>query len=416
MTTLKNSDPEQQILVHISGLDRPGITSTLTQIVADENAEILDLGQSVLHGYLGLSAILAVPNGSDVLRKLLFAVGRLGLKLEVNSISEGSHPAIDVPSSQSKFAESLCITLLGSLSDGKILAETTKFLAARKLNIRDIKSLNQGTLSGIELTVDSFSESPQQATELKKLRGEILKLAQLLKCDMAVQQDDVFRRHKRLVCMDVDSTFIQMEVIDELARLHGAYEKVAKITEAAMHGRLDFKQALRERVMTLKGLKYSKATELLSRIPLTPGAEILVSTLKSLGVKVGLVSGGFDFVVDDLKRRFNLDFGFSNKLEISSSGELTGHVSGAIVDAERKAQVLHDMTQVFSFHPAQTIAVGDGANDQLMLESAGLGIAFRAKPKLQEVAEVSINQGSLESLLFLMGISAHDLKILNRKN
>jgi len=371
-----------------------------------------DLGQSVLHGYLTLSAMVVIPAKSDLLRKLLFAVGRLGLKLEVTSFESSFHPAIDVPSQKSENAKSLCVSILGALGNGDILAHTTRFLAERKINIRDIKSLNDQSLSGVELIVDVFPEEKLNSNDLKSLRGEILKLAQTLKCDMAVQEDDIFRRHKRLVCMDVDSTFIQMEVIDELARMHGVYEKVAKITEEAMQGKLDFKQALRERVLQLKGLKFSKAQEILQNIPVTPGADVLVSTLKNLGFKVGLVSGGFDFLVDELKKRFHLDFAFSNKLELSNNGELSGKVTGTIVDAERKAQILHDMTQVFSFHPAQSIAVGDGANDRLMLESAGLGIAFKAKAKLQEIAEVSINQGNLDSLLLLMGISKKDIKLL----
>jgi phosphoserine phosphatase len=399
-----------QILVHIDGPDRPGVTSTLTQIVSDEGANIIDLGQSVLHGYLTLSAIIGLPPGSDVLKKLLFAVSSLGLKLEVSSWASKSHPAIDLPSPKAVFAESLCITLLGNLSDGKALSKTTQFLASRSINIRDIKTLSPGkNLNGIEFSVDLFADQPVSRDELKELRGQILTLAGELKCDLAVQQDDIFRRHKRMLCMDVDSTFIQIEVIDEMARVAGVYDKVAAITERAMQGKLDFKEALRERVSLLKGLKLSEARKILDKIPLTPGAEKLVSAVKRLGFKVGLVSGGFDFVVDELKRRFHLDFAFSNKLEVDSLGAFTGIVSGSIVDGERKAQVLHDMTQVLSFHPSQTIAVGDGANDRLMLESAGLGIAFKAKPKLQEVADLSINQGSLDSLLLLMGISSKDL-------
>jgi phosphoserine phosphatase len=210
--------------------------------------------------------------------------------------------------------------------------------------------------------------------------------------------------------MDVDSTFVKGELIDELASLVGAKEKVAQITARAMRGELDFKQALTERVKLLEGLPFEQAKALADRSELTPGADRFVHILQGLGYRIGLVSGGFTFFVDDLKARFGLDFAVSNELEIAN-GKLTGRVRGSIVDGERKSQVLRDMAQAYRLRLGQTIAIGDGANDILMLQAAGLGIAFRAKPKLQAVADMSLNHHErLDTLLYLMGYNAADLR------
>lgn len=390
------------IVLHITGVDRPGITSTVAQVVADEGGILVDIGQTVLHGYLTLSAIVKLPPGSDALRKILFSVSRIGFRVELGTLDA------DTPAYAPGAAPALCVTLIGSLNNGKAVASTAKFFAERQVNIREIRSLAQESLSGLELIVDLPARSQWQASEVAKLRGEILKLASREGVDMAVQSDDIFRRNRRLICMDVDSTFIQMEVIDELARMNGTFERVAQITERAMRGELDFKQALAERVLLLKGLSFAKAEGLLANIPLTPGVEKLVRTLKSLGFHIGLVSGGFDFLVNELKSRFHLDFAVSNQLEVKD-GALTGKTLGSVVDAERKAQVLRDMAQAFRCRLEQTVAVGDGANDSLMLQTAGLGIAFQAKPKLQELAHLSLNQSALDSILFLMGYHERDL-------
>lgn len=397
---------ENCIVLHISGPDKPGITSTLTNIIAEEQARLIDIGQSVLHGYLILSAIIDIPPSAHALRKILFAVSDLGLRLELGTFQKlpaegGGFPA----------PVSLRVTLLGDLEDGRAVAAVTDFFARRRMNIGGIKALSEGDLNGLELIVDLPVGEPFSSTELQNLRGQILNLAAELDIDMAVQKDDLFRRNKRLICLDVDSTFIQMEVIDELARLSGCAERVAQITERAMQGELDFKEALRERVRCLEGFQLSRARELLAQVPMTAGAEKLVGVLKSLGFKIGLVSGGFDFFVDELKQRFNLDFAFANQLELAD-GHLTGRVMGTIVDAERKAQLLIDMAQAFGCRMEQTVAVGDGANDILMLQAAGLGIAFHAKPKLQAVADLSLNRGTLDSILYLMGFDAKDLRVL----
>lgn len=394
-----------RIVLHIAGADRPGVTARLTEIIAEEKADLVDIGQSVLHGYLMLSAIVDIPTSSDAFRKILFAAADLGLRLEVSpyrteSLDEGA--LADVPAS-------LAVTVLGPLSDGGATAQITRFMAERGMNIREIRSLSDQELAGLELIVD-LPPGTQRGLDLGDLRGRLLALGMTLGVDLAVQRDDMFRRNKRLVCMDVDSTFVKGELIDELADLVGAKEKVAAITARAMRGELDFKQALAERVRLLEGLPFERAKALADNAQLMPGADRFVRVLQGLGYRVGLVSGGFNFFVDELKQRYGLDFAFSNELEVAD-GKLTGRVRGSVVDAERKAQVLRDMAQAYHLRLGQTVAVGDGANDVLMLQTAGLGIAFRAKPKLQEVAHMSLNHHErLDTLLYLMGYNAKNIR------
>jgi len=392
-----------RIVLHIAGADRPGVTARLTEIIAEENADLVDIGQSVLHGYLMLSAIVDVPTTSNAFRKILFAVSDLGLRLEVSPYHPTRKALMQAPGT-------LAVTVLGQLSDGGATARLTRFMAERSMNIREIRSLSETDLTGLELIVDLKPGSPVSTDELADLRGKLLAVGMELGVDLAVQKDDIFRRDKRLVCMDVDSTFVKGELIDELASLVGAKEKVAAITARAMRGELDFKQALNERVKLLEGLPFEQAKALADRSELTPGADRFVRVLQGLGYRIGLVSGGFTFFVDDLKARFGLDFAVSNELEIAD-GKLTGRVRGSIVDGERKSQVLRDMAQAYRLRLGQSVAIGDGANDVLMLQSAGLGIAFRAKPKLQAVADMSLNHHErLDTLLYLMGYNARDLR------
>jgi phosphoserine phosphatase len=394
-----------RIVLHVAGPDRPGVTARLTETVAGGGAELVDIGQSVLHGYLTLSAIVDIPPHSSALRDILFAVRELGLRLEVSAFE----PQAEAPRGGSP---GLCVTVLGDLADGVAVARVTRLMAERNMNILDIHSLSRDGLTGLELIADLGSAAHVAAGELAEIRGTFLALGGELGVDVAVQRDDIFRRNKRLVCMDVDSTFVKGEFIDELANLLGVKERVSEITGRAMRGEIDFKSALAERVQLLAGLPFERARTLAQNFELTPGAERFARTLKNLGFRVGLVSGGFDFFVDELKRRFGLDFAFSNELEVKD-GVLTGRVAGAIVDGERKLQVLKDMAKVYQVQLEQTVAIGDGANDMLMLKAAGLGIAFRAKPALQQVAAMSLNHHErLDTLLFLMGFDQRDLELV----
>jgi phosphoserine phosphatase len=400
MTSIEHPD---RVVLHVAGMDRPGVTARIMKIIAEENAELVDIGQSELHGYLALSAIVNIPSSSRALRRVLFEVNELGMRCEVTPFRA---PGPDVAEPR---GSSLCVTVLGPLADGVAAARITGFMATQHMNIREIRSLSERELSGLELIADMPSGTSLLPAQLLDLRGAFLRMGMELGVDLAVQKDDLFRRTKRLVCMDVDSTFVRGEFIDELAELVGVKPQVAEITARAMRGELDFKQALAERVKLLEGLSLSHALTLLEKIELTPGADRFVQALRSLGFRIGLVSGGFTVFVDELKRRYGLDFAFANELEIKD-GKLTGRVQGTVVDGERKAQVLKDMAQVYNCRLEQTVAVGDGANDMHMLQTAGLGIAFRAKPKLQEVAHMSLNHHErLDTLLYLMGFDASEL-------
>lgn len=402
MTTIQHPD---RMVLHIAGNDRPGITARLTKVIAeDKSAQLVNIGQSVLHGHLMLSAIVDIPRESYALRKLLFAATDLGLRVQATPFRSGPDDGSlgDV--------NSLNLIVLGPLGDGVAVAAITNFLAERAMNIREIRSLSEHELDGVELIVDLVAGAALGETELRELRGQLLRLGMEHGVDLAVQRDDMFRRSKRLVCMDVDSTFVKGEFIDDLAELAGCKEQVAAITARAMRGELDFKQALAERVKLLEGLPFERARALIERFELTPGADRFVKILQRFGFRVGLVSGGFTFFVDELKARFGLDFAFANELEVVS-GKLTGKVLGRIVDGERKAQILNEMAQTYACPLEQTVAIGDGANDIFMLQTAGLGIAFRAKPKLQAVAHMSLNHHErLDTLLHLMGFNARDLR------
>ena len=407
MTGSDASELPRLIVLHIAGADRPGITARIAEVIAEERAHLVTIGQSVLHGSLMLSAIVDVPYDSHVLRRLLFEVSKLGLRLDVSAYEPASIAA------ETPTPLGLCVTLLGPLGDGRAAAAITRFMADRQINIREIRPLSMHELTGLELIVDLPNQAGCSQADLRALRGELLERGMTLGVDLAVQRDDVFRRNKRLVCMDVDSTFVKGELIDELAGLVGVKNEVAEITARAMRGELDFRQALAERVKLLAGLPLERALELSERFELTPGGDEFVRLLKHLGVRVGLVSGGFDFFVSRLKDRFGLDFAFANELEVSD-GKLTGRLSGPIVDGDRKAQVLREMAQQYGCRLEQTVAVGDGANDMYMLQTAGLGVAFRAKPKLQEVADMSLNHNErLDTLLYLMGFTARDLAHLH---
>lgn len=376
------------------------------KIIAEDNAELVDIGQSVLHGYLMLSAIVEIPQNSRALRRILFEANDLGLRFELTPFRGAG--GVSVRGRRS----SLCVTVLGPLADGNAAARITGFMAAQGMNISEMRSLSEPDFTGLELICDFAPGAQMSDADLAELRGTFLRMGMELGVDLAVQKNDMFRRTKRLVCMDVDSTFVKGEFIDELADLAGIKPQVAEITARAMRGELDFKQALRERVALLAGLPLERAMTLLEKTELTPGADRFVQALRSLGYRIGLVSGGFTVFVDQLKRRYGLDFAFANELEIQD-GKLTGRVRGHIVDPDRKAQVLMDMAQAYSCRLEQTVAIGDGANDVPMLQMAGLGIAFRAKAKLQEVATMSLNHHErLDTLLYLMGFDAHDLREL----
>jgi phosphoserine phosphatase len=400
MTPLKNN----MVLVTVSGPDTPGITSELTGILARGNATVLDIGQAVIHRLLSLSILFEMapgqPDDKAVIKDLLFKATELGLKLEFQVIQKvEERDFVQRLSNAYRYA----VTLIAPAVSAAALHEVTAVMAGYGMNIDEIQRLSEGGFSCVELQVSSAAE-----IDRSKLKKELLTIAGRLEVDIALQAEGLYRRAKRLVVLDMDSTLIQNEVIDEFARERGVHEQVAKVTEEAMRGKMDFDESLRQRVASLKGLTTDQVERAFQRVQLTSGAEELISVLRKLGYKTAIISGGFSLVADRLRDRLGIDFAYSNHLEMER-GVATGRVLPPIVNAQRKADLLDVIAQQERIHLDQVVAIGDGANDLLMLEKAGLGIAFNAKPLVREQAATALNQPNLRSIFYLLGISGRDL-------
>lgn len=386
------------ILVTVSGPDYPGITSRLMRIIADFNVGIRDMGQAVTHGLLSLSFVLELNSGDQnkssgaVLKDLLFEANKLGLSL--------SYKVVDsIIKNENLQDEKFVVTCVApTLITSTFVADLAKILADHQINIERIDKVSPDEFSSLEIV----TSIPVSLT-WDKLKEELLKVSTLHKIDVAFLKDNVFRRNKRLIVFDMDSTLIQTEVIDELAELAGAGEEVKAVTHRAMNGEIDFDESLRLRVSKLKGLKQEKLQEVLERLPLTPGVEEFISTIKGLGYKVALISGGFTYFSDALKKRLSLDYSFANELEIVN-GELTGKVKGTIVNANQKAILVKLIAQQENISLEQVVAIGDGANDLPMLATAGLGIAFHAKDIVRRQAQNHMSHGPMTSILYFLGI------------
>jgi phosphoserine phosphatase len=386
--------PSAPVLVTVTGPDHPGITARLTGVLAEEGAQLLDIEQVVVRGRLTLSLLISVSEARGVLKELLFASKELGVELDFEPIDESlTRPA------QQRYV----VTAIGPSLGASEMHQVSQALAAHHGNIERIFRLSEGALASVEITLGlPASQDPE------KLKRDLLALSMASPFDLALQREGLYRRSKRLVVMDMDSTLIRIEVIDELARAHGVVEKVARITERAMQGEMDYNEALRQRLALLEGLDINVLRKIAAELPLTEGAETLIRVLKRLGYRTAVLSGGFSIAADALKARLGIDYAYSNVLEVVG-GKLTGRVTGPIVNAQRKAELLETIAQAEGILLDQVIAVGDGANDLLMLQAAGLGIAFRAKQKLREAADTSLSRSGLDAILYLLGISAREL-------
>ncbi|MEO5970078.1 MAG: phosphoserine phosphatase SerB [Bdellovibrionia bacterium] len=394
------------ILMKLSGKDSPGITAEITQILASHGVTVLDIGQAVIHQLLSLSLLFEANSTTcDLIKmkaELLLKTDELGLKLEFESINPDSTTSTSQyhPSRRLKH---YALTLLADPVSARALHEVTKVLAGLKVNIDFIKRLSEGSFSCVEMGISSF-----ELLDEFTLRKDLLLISKTFEVDVALQEEGLYRRAKRLVVLDMDSTLIQSEVIDELAKEKGVYDEVSAITHSAMMGEMNFSESLKLRCQALKGLNGTDLDRVYSRIQLTLGAESLIQILKKLGYKIAVISGGFTFVADRLKQKLGLDYAYANVLEIQN-GILTGKVLPPIIDAQRKADLLDVIAQQEKIELDQVIAVGDGANDLLMLEKAGLGIAFNAKLIVREKADLALSQKNMKSILYLLGISEREV-------
>lgn len=402
------------LLINVSGQDKPGVTSVVTEVLSSFEVTVLDIGQAVIHDQLNLGILAAVPRSEDseaLINGVKSSLLALEMQVIFSPITEQRYQHWVEQQGKSRYI----VTLLARKIDAQHLAAVAKVTSEYGLNIDKIVrlsgriKLNESEQLGRACVEFSVRGEPKDAVQFK---SALLELASTYDIDIAYQEDNIFRRNRRLVVFDMDSTLIDAEVIDELAHEAGVGDQVAAITEAAMQGELDFKESFTQRMALLKGLDASVLQSVAERLTLNEGAEHLISTLKKLGYKTAIVSGGFTFFAEYLQQRLGVDYVYANQLDIEH-GMVTGLVSGEIIDGQRKAELLHQIAQREGLKLQQVIAVGDGANDLPMLSIAGLGIAFRAKPLVKASAKQSISNLGLDGILYLLGYSDKDTLVLD---
>ncbi len=394
--------PSRQLHIHVAGPDGPGILAEAMGLIDSSRWRVVDIKQFVFNGLLNLSLFLE-GNESSSLAPIKTAFNdfsqKTGLKVHV-------YPLRELALLDSPYKHRTVITVLGEQISAETLRELTRTFASLDINILRIEQLDSGNHHVMEFVIGT-----RRPTQVVEAMDELVRFKETHAVDIAVQEDTLFRRNKRLVVLDADMTFLQCEVIDELGKLAGVETEMKAITHRAMDGKMPFKSALKKRVALLKGLPVSKLRGLTRNLPLTPGAEEMVKILQHLGHKVAIVSGGFQIFIDHLKKKYGLDYGFANQLKIEDN-RLTGELEGEIVDAPAKARILKSLARENGISLKQVAAVGDGANDIQMLAQAGLGIAFNAKPIVQKHARASINISDLGLILYFLGIDGKDLKEL----
>jgi phosphoserine phosphatase len=392
------------VLINITGEDRPGLTAAITGVLAQGGVDVLDIGQAVIHDTLSFGILVEIPdteNGSAVLDRVQLKADELGQQVLFTHVSEDDYQHwVD---DQGK--DRHIVTLLTRKVTAEQLQTVSSITAKYGLNIDRIDRLS-GRMpldlpSGKGKGCIEFSVRGEPA-DAQQMRAEFLHVAQELNVDIAFQQDSLFRRNRRLAVFDMDSTLIEAEVIDELAKAHGVGDRVSEITERAMRGELDFRASFKERLALLKGLDIKVLDEIGASLRLTEGAETLFAELKRLGYKTAILSGGFTYFARQLQAKLGIDYIFANELEVVD-GKCTGVAVEPIVDAQRKADLLRELASKEGLSLEQTIAVGDGANDLPMLAIAGLGVAFRAKPLVKQSAKQAISTLGLDGVLYLLG-------------
>ncbi len=393
------------ILISISGDDKPGVTSAITEILGKYDATILDIGQADIHHTLSLGILFKMSDNAasgHILKEVLFKCSELSVNVRFTTVSEERYTNWVGRQGKGRYI----VTILGKIITARQLSKVTKAISDQNLNIDSIRRLTGRP------SLQTEDENSIRACIELSVRGELVDKSILsaqflaysaeLGIDISFQKDDMFRRNRRLICFDMDSTLIKTEVIDELADRAGVGEKVRAITEAAMRGEIDFNESFKQRVALLEGLDESVMEEVAKNLPIMDGAERLMHILKKCGFKIAILSGGFTYFGNHLKKLFDVDYVYANELEIID-GKLTGNHVGDIVDGKRKAELLKLIAQVEKIDLEQVIAVGDGANDLPMLNLAGLGIAFHAKPKVKANAQQSISTIGLDGVLYFLG-------------
>ena len=395
---------EEQILIRITGQDRPGLTAAAMEILARYNARILDIGQADIQSTWRLGILIRIDDmhSGQVMKELLFKAEELNVNIGFAPISDDEYESWVDHQGKNRYI----LTVIGRSLSAKQIAAATKIIAEQGLNIDFIRRMTgRMSIKHPERNVRACIEFSLRGTpkDRELMQSKLMHLASEQEIDFSFQRDDMYRRMRRLICFDMDSTLIQTECIDELAARAGVGDKVKAITERAMRGEIDFKESFTERVALLKGLDVSVMQDIAEHMPITEGADRLMSVLKRCGYKIAILSGGFTFFGEQLRRRYGIDYVYANELEIDENGKLTGRYVGDIVDGKRKAELLKLIAQVEQVNLAQTIAVGDGANDLPMIAEAGLGIAFHAKPRVKATAQQSINNIGLDGVLYFLG-------------
>ena len=394
----------EQILIRVMGKDRPGLTASVTEILARYGARILDIGQADIHSTLSLGILIRIDDiaAGQVMKELLFKATALGVQIGFEPVTDEEYEAWVNRQGKNRYI----LTIIGRSLTARQIAAAAKVIAAQGLNIDSILRLTgRMSIRHPERNVRACIEFSLRGTpkDYPGMQREMMELSAEEGIDFSFQIDDMYRRMRRLICFDMDSTLIQTECIDELAKRAGVGEQVARITEKAMRGEIDFRESFTQRVTLLKGLDSSVLQDIAEHLPITEGADRLMSVLKKCGYKIAILSGGFTYFGEYLRRKYNIDYVYANELEIGPDGKLTGRYVGEIVDGRRKAELLRLIAQVEKINLAQTIAVGDGANDLPMISEAGLGIAFHAKPKVKAGARQAISNLGLDGVLYFLG-------------
>lgn len=393
------------ILLRVSGADRQGLTLAFSELLARHSIAILDIGQSVIHDQLNLGMLIELPaagEASTVLKDLLYKGHEMGVSVQFTPVTADDYQGWVQAQGKKRYI----VTLLARKITAEHFARMADVVLKQGLNIDDIVRLSGRVPLGrpaadsracVEISLRGDPVDPDL------MRSQLVQAAQDLDVDLAFQEDTLYRRNRRLICFDMDSTLIETEVIDELAAAAGVGEQVAAITEQAMRGELDFSESFRARMALLKGLPQSVLADVAANLPITEGAERLIRHVRALGYKTAILSGGFTYFGHYLKEKLGIDYVYANQLQFDDNGKLTGEVVEPIIDGARKAELLRDIAHREGISLEQVIAVGDGANDLPMLNAAGLGIAFRAKPIVQQSAKQALSTIGLDGILYLLG-------------